>query len=106
MRVKVRTEYKNCHKGSFCSEIEVSLVRKRAIYVIYKISDSKDRQKNRQNQAKIRWKFFPKKGYLKIWSAKSFSVLLKLGAKSPPMGVTTIGAAGARHRGPRPPEAH
>src|SRR6218665_3950939 len=35
---------KRCQRGNVCSEIEV-FIKKRVIYVIYEISDSRDRQK-------------------------------------------------------------
>jgi len=41
-------------------------------------------KKGHQKFGALKWEFFLKKGHSKIWSAKFFSRLPKLGAKSPP----------------------
>src|SRR6218665_2665754 len=47
----------------------------RAIYVIYHIPDSKDRQKQKRiGSMTKKSKFFPKRVILKFWSAKIFSL--------------------------------
>ena len=60
MRVKVKTELKRCHQGFVYSEIGFSR-EERAVYVIYNISDSKDRQKHKHigSMTKTKWNIFP-----------------------------------------------
>src|SRR6218665_3368534 len=64
------------HQGIFSSEIEVFLEKKRPnMYMLYHISDSKNRQQQKQIGSMTRPKridFFIKRVILKFWSAKVF----------------------------------
>jgi len=89
VRVKVRTDYKRCYQGSFCSEMGVFLV----IYYIrlQTVKTGKNRKygrrlkKGHQKFSTSIWKFFPKKGHSKILVRKFFSVPPNSAPKSPPM---------------------
>ena len=71
---------------NFCSEVTVFLLKKGPLYVIYHISESKNRQKQKQiGSMTKKMEILSKKVILKCWSAKVFSVPSKLGAKSPSM---------------------
>src|SRR6218665_1523627 len=74
--------------------VEPFFLKKKVIYVIYKILDSRDRQKKdkkgHQKFLALKWTFFLKKGHSKIWCAQKFFPSPKLDAKSPPMSVRSV----------------
>ena len=87
---KYELSKERCHEGIFCSEIERIFLKKRSIYVIYHISDSKERQKTWKIRAMTKKRLSEVFGVemdTSSWkrSFKHFSVPPKFGAKSPPM---------------------